>query len=86
MNDDNRPRLIGPSCLPDADGYCVTCADEALPASVLRVDSAAGLALVALRGAEVEIDITLVDDVAPGAVLLVHGGVAIAHLGRSEQA
>jgi hydrogenase maturation factor len=75
--------LIGQSCAPDADGRCATCADEALPARVLRVDPAAGLALVAMRDTTVEVDITLVDEVAPGALLLIHGGVAIAHLGEA---
>jgi hydrogenase maturation factor len=66
------------SCGLDAEGHCVTCSDEALPARVLRVDSEAGLALVTLKDATEEIDITLVDNVAPGDLLLVHGGVAIA--------
>jgi len=65
------------SCALDAEGYCVTCSDEALPAKVLRIDEQAGLALVTVKDATEEIDITLVDDVAPGDFLLVHGGVAI---------
>ena len=76
--------LIGPSCVPDADGHCATCADEALPARVLSVDLAAGLALVEMRGTTAEVDTTLVDEVAPGALLLIHGGVAIAHLSESD--
>ena len=63
-----------------ADGHCVTCADEALPATVVRVDQEAGLAVVTVDGGLIEVDVTLVDAVAPGHVLLVHGGVAIAHL------
>ena len=65
----------------DADGHCVTCADEALPVRVLRVDVETGLALVEVKNTTEEIDVTLVDDVTPGDVLLVHGGVAIGHLG-----
>ncbi|HLJ32887.1 MAG TPA: HypC/HybG/HupF family hydrogenase formation chaperone [Ktedonobacteraceae bacterium] len=69
-------------CERDAEGHCITCADEALPANVLRVDGENGLALVTIGDSEVEeeIDITLVDDIAPGDVVLVHGGVAIAQL------
>ncbi|MDQ5852450.1 MAG: HypC/HybG/HupF family hydrogenase formation chaperone [Chloroflexota bacterium] len=63
-----------------ADGHCVTCSDEALPATVVRVDHEAGLAVVAVDGGTAEIDVTLVDAVEPGHVLLIHGGVAIAHL------
>lgn len=72
------------SCELDADGHCITCSDEALPARVLQVDSEAGLALVAVKDATEEIDITLVDSVAPGDLLLVHGGVAIAQAGEAS--
>ncbi len=68
-----------PLCGMDEVGYCITCADEALPARVLSVDAAAGLALVEVIGTTTEIDITLVEAVASGDWLLVHGGVAIAH-------
>jgi hypothetical protein len=68
------------SCVLDAEGHCVTCSDEALPAKVLRIDEQSGLALVTVKDATEAIDITLVDDVAPGDILLVHGGVAIGHI------
>ena len=69
-------------CDPTAEGHCVTCSDEALQARVLRVDEETGLALVEVMAEEVrteEIDITLVENVVPGELLLVHGGVAIAN-------
>jgi HupF/HypC family len=68
------------SCELDAEGHCITCSDEALEARVLRVDAEAGLALVTVGDATEEIDITLVESVTPGDLLLVHGGVAIAHV------
>ncbi len=68
------------SCTLDAEGHCITCSDEALPVRVLRVDQEARFALVMLKNTTEEIDITLVEDVAPGDILLVHGGVAIAHV------
>ena len=68
------------SCVLDSEGHCVTCSDEALPAKVLRVDQETGLALVTVQDATEEIDITLVEGVVPGDVLLVHGGVAISHV------
>ncbi len=71
-------------CAPTADGYCVTCSDEALPARVLRVDLESGLALVEVKDTTEEIDVTLVDEVAPGDVLLVHGGVAIGRLSEAS--
>ena len=71
-------------CELDAEGHCVTCSDEALPVRVLRVDAESGLALVEVKDTTEEIDVTLVDEVVPGDVLLVHGGVAIGHLEVQE--
>lgn len=65
---------------PHSAFHCITCSDEALPARVLRVDGASGLALVEVEGITQEVDITLVDAVVPGTSLLVHGGVALACL------
>ena len=70
------------NCVLDVEGHCITCADEALEARVLSVDEVNGLALVAVNDATEEVDITLVESVTPGDLLLVHGGVAIAHLGE----
>jgi hydrogenase maturation factor len=66
-------------CDPTAEGHCATCSDEALPAQVLRVDAQAGLALVTMKDTTEEVDITLVDGITPGDIILVHGGVAIAN-------
>lgn len=66
------------SCVLDAEGHCITCSDEALSASVLRVDQETGIALVAVGNEQSEVDITLVEEIVPGDWLLVHGGVAIA--------
>ena len=59
---------------------CITCSDQALSASVLSVDRESGLALVEIEQRGRGIDITLVDDIVPGDIVLVHGGVAIAHI------
>ena len=68
------------NCELNAEGHCITCSDEALPVRVLRVDQESGLALVTVQDTTEEIDITLVDSVTPGDLLLVHGGVAIGKL------
>ncbi|HET9494474.1 MAG TPA: HypC/HybG/HupF family hydrogenase formation chaperone [Chloroflexia bacterium] len=63
--------------------HCITCSDEALPAVVLSVDDGAGTASVRLQSAAAgttEVDISLVDMVAPGDVLLCHGGVALSRV------
>ena len=62
--------------------HCITCSDEALLARVLSVHALQGLALVEIEGGGVrtEVDISLVEDVSPGNMLLVHGGVALTRL------
>ena len=65
-----------------SEGVCLTCSDEAQPARVLSVGEAVGLALVEVGGTITEIDVTLVETVAPGDWVLTHGGVA---LGRLEE-
>jgi hydrogenase maturation factor len=74
------------SCAFDADGHCITCSDEALEVRVLCVDEENGLAQVTLDGASEEIDITLVENIVPGDVLLVHGGIAIARIDEASNA
>ena len=60
------------------DGHCLTCADELVPVRVRAVSAETTLALVDKDGQRQEIDISLVESVAPGDVLLVHSGVALA--------
>lgn len=57
--------------------HCATCSDEAIPARVMSINEALGLATVDLKGTTTEVDISLVDDVEPGDTILVHGGVAL---------
>ncbi len=77
--------MNNPYCHLDANGHCTTCSDEAQPARVLHIDQESGLALVAVRDATEEIDITLVEHVIPGDLLLIHGGVAIASLAEDAE-
>jgi hydrogenase maturation factor len=83
-------RELGPiedaSCTLDGEGHCITCSDEALQVRVLHVDEENGLAQVTLNGTEEEIDISLIESIAPGDVLLVHGGVAIARVEEASNA
>jgi hydrogenase maturation factor len=74
------------SCTIDAEGHCITCSDEALQVHVLHVDQENGLAQVTIHETSEEIDITLVESVAPGDILLVHGGVAIARVEEANNA
>jgi hydrogenase maturation factor len=78
--------IVDVSCALDGEGHCITCSDEALQVRVLYVDEENGLAQVTLNGTEEEIDISLVESIAPGDVLLVHGGVAIARIDETSNA
>ena len=61
-------------------GHCTTCSDEALPVRVVRVAPERGVALCEDEaGTRSTVEIALVDPVAPGDVLLVHAGTALAH-------
>jgi len=74
------------SCALDGEGHCITCSDEALHVRVLYVDEENGLAQVTLDGREEEIDISLVENISSGDILLVHGGVAIARVDEASNA
>jgi hydrogenase maturation factor len=69
---------------PQACG-CITCADEAIAMRVLEVDEGRGLALCCdPQGARATVEIALVEPVAPGEVLLVHAGTALASAAAKE--
>jgi hydrogenase maturation factor len=76
----------GMTCELDAEGHCITCSDEAVAVKVLHVEQESGMALVEVEEKTEEVDITLVEHVAPGDMLLVHGGVAIALLEEANNA
>ena len=60
--------------------HCITCGDDGVPMSVLRIDEQRGLALCADDdGSKSTVEIALVD-VGPGDSVLVHAGVALAEL------
>ena len=69
-----------PRCGFGEPGHCLTCADETLPARVVRIDAETGLAVAAIGARMAEIDVSLVEAVTPGTWVLIHGGVAIARL------
>jgi hydrogenase maturation factor len=61
--------------------HCITCGDDGVPMTVLRVDARRGLALCVDEGGEHHtVETALVEPVDPGHVLLVHAGTAIAAL------
>jgi hydrogenase expression/formation protein HypC len=56
----------------------------ALPAKVVRLDAAAGLATVELDGVSQAVSLALVDDVGIGDYLLIHVGYALQRLSEDE--
>jgi hydrogenase expression/formation protein HypC len=68
---------------------CITCGDEGVPMTVLRVDRARELALCAAdvdgRSARSTVEIALVQPVAEGDTLVVHAGTAIARVGGAAR-
>lgn len=71
------------ACTVAAAEHCITCSDAALSACVIEVNLF--LARVTVEGQTTEVDISLVDEVAVGDHLLIHGGVALAHLPAAER-
>jgi hypothetical protein len=61
------------------DGTCVTCSDEGRLGEVGAIVTPTLASVRTARGVE-EIDTTLVDPVEVGALVLIHGGVAIAQV------
>ena len=67
--------------------HCITCADEGVPMTVVRIDDRRGLALCAdAEGARQTVEIALLDGLAAGRMVLVHAGVAIASLAEEVAA
>jgi hydrogenase maturation factor len=61
--------------------HCITCGDDGVPMTVLRVDDARALALCAAQdGSHTTVEITLVAPVAKGDNVLVHAGTALTRL------
>jgi hypothetical protein len=58
--------------------HCITCGDVGVEMEVLSLRD--GLALCAADGQEREVEVALLDDIAPGDVLLVHADVGLVKL------
>jgi hypothetical protein len=76
------PGLLRDAGACEVDGTCVTCSDEGRIGEVASIVAPNVASVRTARGVE-EIDITLVDPVPPGSLVLIHGGVAIAHVEAS---
>jgi hydrogenase maturation factor len=74
------PGLLAPADPECGDDVCITCSDEGDVAEVTGV-LPPGRAQVVARGLPQEVDVNLIDPVAPGDLVLIHAGVAITVLG-----
>ncbi len=73
--------LAPSSTSPCVGDHCITCGDDGVPMTIVRVDSQRILALcVDAEGGRHTVETALVEPVADGDVVLVHAGVAIAAL------
>ena len=66
------------SCDPHEE-RCITCGDVGVEMRVVEIRD--GLALCVAGGEERDVEIALLDDVAPGDVLLVHADVGLVKVG-----
>jgi hydrogenase maturation factor len=67
----------------DHTSGCITCGDEAVELTVMRIDEDEGLALCASESGKTEsVEIALVEPLRPGDCVLVHAGTAIQIAGR----
>lgn len=74
----SEPGLAGEAC---GSQHCITCGDDGIPMTVVRVDPLRGLALCEQAdGTRATVEIALIDSVAPHDKLLVHAGTALARL------
>ncbi len=73
--------IAGEAC---GSQHCITCGDDGIPMTVMRIDANRGLALCERedRGRET-VETALVEPVAAGDRLLVHAGTALARLERA---
>lgn len=72
------PGLPGEAC---GAQHCITCGDDGVPMTVVRVDESRGLALCEQAdGRRTTVEIALIGAVAPDDTLLVHAGTALTRL------
>ena len=69
-----------PECIPDEDGKCSICADEAIPGVVLSLNSKDATAQVQLPTEVATIAIDLLDETTVGDSVMVHMGFAISRV------
>ena len=72
-------------CVPNPDGSCSICADEALPGVIMSVNPSQGTAEVRFMNELATVALDLVDDAVPGDSVMVHMGFAISRVVGSRK-
>lgn len=72
------------NCVPNADGSCSICGDEAIPGVVENIQTESATADVRTSSGTTTVAIDLLDEVSIGDTLMIHLGFAIGHLSRSQ--
>jgi hydrogenase maturation factor len=74
-----------PAGLECGSQHCITCGDDGVPMTVVRVDAERGLALCSAEdGEHATVETGLVEPVGAGDRLLVHAGVALVALAEDR--
>jgi len=74
------------NCVPNADGSCSICGDEAIPGVVQNIQSKSATAQVRTSSGITTVAIDLLDEVSIGDTLMIHLGFAIGHLALGKSA
>jgi len=74
------------NCVPNADGSCSICGDEALPGVVENIRPESGTAEVRTGSGITTVAIDLLEEVSIGDTVMVHLGFAIGHFAPDQSA
>jgi hydrogenase maturation factor len=74
------PSINPDNCVPNPDGSCSICADEAIPGVVESIDTTAATAQVRTGSGTGTVALDLVESVAVGDTLMIHLGFAIGRI------
>lgn len=84
MNADNVFFDGGPAGGAPPHDVCITCSDQMLRMVVESVDAGGMIASGTIEGEPAEVGVDLIDGVAPGDILLCHGGVALQRVSEAS--
>ncbi len=72
-------------CIPNSDGSCSICADEALPGVIVSLNPSEGTAEVSVMNELTTVALDLVENAVPGDSVMVHMGFAISRVAGTHR-